>query len=919
MSNVFDGTSLPILSSAKIKDSQDSQMRRLRVLGSQEENLLVDSSLEGGRVDTQQLLALEQTVEAVDDDDIKQSSSSDSKPSDEGTSSSAIFKQLKLPNAESPWLNRIADPFEDTPATDKIKPLKETPIHSKFLYDDNDNSTTSMTPDTISKRVINTPGDIAHKVFDRLRRKQAEPELDIDTQSADVPSLAYDDTQDCLSNQNASLADVDASIAEGDTVADYEANLTNLSNVSQAALQIPGTAPEDDEGSALHSTFNNSTEDIRDNEENASPTPNNNKDDNNRMSSPVVSEDEDGTFSDSTKGNKSSGHLGSFQAEDSLQVVRARDQIHHLTKSSPPQRHSQRGLSIRTNSLPQANSASQKGDEFSMIETPSRQVPAIKAMGSSTVRKSQNPDMVLNITQEFSDIDDESKVNATVEGEDPTVLQQHEDDDDDEVIKRGRKGRKRAFVSVSSQEPKRLKDDQISSSELSALTTRSETNDEDITMELRNVPQSTLEQEPQLFLKESDIVSHKSVWSLYETFYYPGLIVGEDSYGTKVKFNDRVQYVSGVVPLDIRIGDTIQYDDNLYSVMALQRVSASDDVIRCMRGYDTVVVEQVRKKRMKNKNTYKNKKTPQEWRFAIQDIKMSVEEWSKMDRVGSEQELQRRRATRQHSILDQELSLTVPEQTTVKSELFDGCIFALTNLDDSLKAMLEKLILENGGSLAQDGFASLIEYSEEEQRLVARNDPFGSKTFAALITSRTNRYSKFLESLSLGWPVLSYEYLQHCAAQSTLLTNLRSYLLPSGKSKHLHDAMVSADISRFIRNWESGSTLEHQLQNNLILEGKLVLMTEMEPEISTFVFRALGARVRHVKLINDSDILDEYCDEEYVYLYAKSMARIPKSIKSFEAKRRSSQPTINVQHVDWEWLVQCIISGYPWESRVLSI
>jgi hypothetical protein len=936
-----------------IDTTRNSQkLQDIRVLGSNEDNRIVDSSLDDREVDTQRIVDIEPGAFVIHEKITIDPSNGSNSNEENGKSqdSSAPFKRLKLPNADSPWLNRIADPFEDTPVINKIRSLKETPIHSKVIY--------AETPDTISRRVIDTPGDAAHKIFERLRENQGQPELDVDTQP--LPSLGFD-TQESksttqgmriITNEDSSI--IDTAIDE-DTLADADnsANTTAIElvhDLSQAALQIPGTAPEEDRNLDLY--------------------------DHMYISSPVVSEDEGPSKNDSSEARRSFN----FNAEDSIQIKRDRDWTSRNPKSSPLQKTAEledsslwtkQPLNLKTNSFPGFHGSPSDAlfSQVHILETPSRLGTAGKSQRlrveslpslmrtqvdpdstgdislnvedveapQSPVSKENFPEIALNVTQELSDIDDDSSVNVTVEEEDPSILELPQDDEDNVVhrtkrTKRSKKRRRKTAVSSSVLGGMKTEScpDSLISSELPLLGSTvhndtGETHSERFvnpTHQLQLLPEEVLKVDKS-FLDETDMIFKSSVWYLYETFYYPGIVIGAEGSRLVVKFKDREQAVNGVSPLDIRLGDVVFHDDLEFIIIGLESVSKAKDTIRCMRGYDTLVVQPLKKKKKKKTET-------REWRLALQNVKMAEHEWLKVDRVGSEQEFLRRRTVLKPTVTfeDELIQHASRLPTFDKSKLFSGCIFALTDLDDRKKSELEQLIQRNGGKVSDDGFEHFMDIADDNHTLVPYKKRLIDYHFAALITTRTNRFPKFFECLALGWPVLSYEYIEHCIDQDKLLTNLWTYLLPSGISKHLHNVVKSTDISKFVEKWQNGESLESQLSNNRLLADQTVLMTEFEPRISEFLFHALGAETRHVKITTNAKLLSDCGDDEHVYLYAKSMTRVQKELKNWElhnskgkslTKNLLGKKEVEVEIIDWEWLVQCIISGYPWESVIIKL
>ncbi|CDR47016.1 CYFA0S27e00782g1_1 [Cyberlindnera fabianii] len=1029
----------------------------------------------------------------------------------ESQDSQQIFKQLKFPDSESPWLNHIHDPFEDTPVTRKINMIGETPLNTKVRNPFQD------TPETIFKKkkhtleaALNTPsGHAAHRVFDKIREQQAD-QSDLQVESQMIPSLEFDTQKTGGSptqmihepsglvnteEYDKSHITIPSDIGEV-TLADQPEN-TNVSfnttnndaelspESSQAALQIPGTAPEEDKDDESDMSL---LRDVTFNGE---------------VSSPVVSEDEDNTNKDSSSATR----RYEFNAEDSLHIKHNRDkterpavqmspddsavfrfpktipnivdsplshaytgapsgsfpdssrsQLHVVETPSRPA-HSKSDLLVRgavnrimsSPTIVQATPTKEMDDTVedenqidmdanttrdeadgvdieegkylendvtnederttlvieeepqtepveTLYEEPKQQVPksSSDAPPTSTDIKqddltTQQYDHAANVTQDLSDIDD---IDGKVVNDDvQTSLTNSQDEDGSRIIRR-RARRKRVNTSTPSQETtKRLKPSPIksqsrspqkkgnilpnSSEELEAenydnentehdshdeeeengMTDTNDTTDHD--ENTKNIdhydddddnnntdngasgshplqlPTEVL-REDKLVLSDDDIVSRTSVWHLYETYLYPGVVIGVEENLAVVKFNDRAQTATGLFPLDIRVGDSVTHDDTEYRVVGLECAMREhdDDVIRCMRGYDTVICHRIKKPTRK-----KTKNADQEFKFALADIKMAESVWLSNDRVGSVQEVSRRRSTQPSKptvTFEDALVQSFSRKPIIDtSSVFAGCLFALTGLNEKHKSELEELIRANGGVIADDGFQPYFEILSGKNGLRQLKRSLTRFRFAALITSKPCRFAKYFEALALGWPVLSYEFIQHSVEFGSIRENLYTYLLPSGVSTSLHGATKSADISKFITNWKNDFDLSLQLNNNRILANKCVMIVEDDPSISKFLFHALGSQTKSIKLTTNSKLISDCATVSKscsfpIYIYGRKMEQMHQWMKPFEAgnSRKGSVlkklinggiKEIELEIIDWDWLVECIVSGHPWKSSTMKI
>ena len=100
------------------------------------------------------------------------------------------------------------------------------------------------------------------------------------------------------------------------------------------------------------------------------------------------------------------------------------------------------------------------------------------------------------------------------------------------------------------------------------------------------------------YLSKKDIVFQSAVWYQYDMDfnYYPGLLLSDPDYdsdtslvkfytGVSVCKNDDLYY------LDIRIGDVVSFEAQKYVVVGLECRTKGDDVVRCIRGYDTLYLQ----------------------------------------------------------------------------------------------------------------------------------------------------------------------------------------------------------------------------------------------------------------------------------------------------------------------------------------
>lgn len=391
-------------------------------------------------------------------------------------------------------------------------------------------------------------------------------------------------------------------------------------------------------------------------------------------------------------------------------------------------------------------------------------------------------------------------------------------------------------------------------------------------------PETILRQDDE-FLSKKDIKFEDAVWCQYDLDYkyYPGRVslYDEDSESCRVNFdtgkfvtkNDDIYY------LDVRVGDSVSLNGKRYEIIALQCRSHDLDLIRCIRGYDTV--------HLKRKNTAGKlgKKTLIK---PLGAISIDLNEWTRRPKViledGSHtrakafKDLQRPIRGRKNVITvsprkgrkegyierpnrpiykeDSEgdndikdgityssISL-IPENQDQSHELnayenkkiFDKCLFVLTGLNEDSDKFCE-VINSQGGEVLDLGFSSLFESeslvtSDESGEAVyplnlswKKNSKFKDYKFACLITKQHLRSLKYLETLALGWPTLHWKFIRECLHRGRLSFDIiYQYLLPSGESYRLlfnaktrTGVIKSSNIFQFYSKLLDGCKLYGQL------------------------------------------------------------------------------------------------------------
>lgn len=119
--------------------------------------------------------------------------------------------------------------------------------------------------------------------------------------------------------------------------------------------------------------------------------------------------------------------------------------------------------------------------------------------------------------------------------------------------------------------------------------------------------------------------------------------------------------------------------------------------------------------------------------------------------------------------------------------------------------------------------------------------------FACVLSSRHVRTLKYLECLSLKWPILNIEFIKRCMEDKELLIKWRKkwmkYLLISGESTLLN-CSIGLDIFKYYDNWKEGITLKDQLLNNDIFKKKSTMIITDEEATKFFELYENGKNLK---------------------------------------------------------------------------
>lgn len=476
-------------------------------------------------------------------------------------------------------------------------------------------------------------------------------------------------------------------------------------------------------------------------------------------------------------------------------------------------------------------------------------------------------------------------------------------------------------------------------------------------------------------LTEENIQHKDSVWAIFNLKMYPGTIIDQGQEQMTVKFSDGLFDIknSDLFVLDIRVGDIIRIRSSTqkFIVVGLGN-SDSNSPIKCMRGYNLVYVKKLSTKATNSPDIC----------FPLAECFMELEDWVQHQQtfglIYNQQDILKQDVYKKNNISEMVLSVATTQLATpniLKQEhnglfsspnasnrtsprkllqhdntgkVFSRKLFCITSIEGERKDKIKRLIEGNGGVLVNEGLNELFEFSTSTtDNLVLKSHLLGEFTFGAIISNNHCRSAKYLQALALGWPILSDTFIVHCVRDRSKVDHWPSYLLPAGHSTKMN-SLRSLDVFQFRNNCESDRTLNEQACNNVHLLEKydvFVLTNKRNDhtlETCRFIFYSFGAksltycttyneileRIRALGKDSDRDIL-VYEDGDVVR--KKLVALQLKRVETSRTRTRSQQSKvaqqlyatsnnlISIGVIDWEYVVQCVISGYIWDNKTYEI
>ena len=489
----------------------------------------------------------------------------------------------------------------------------------------------------------------------------------------------------------------------------------------------------------------------------------------------------------------------------------------------------------------------------------------------------------------------------------------------------------------------------------SQMTTRRRKNfiveSQDENLGSNNSKQMLMRKEVLEILFESEILFRDSVWVSYNLKMYPGLLIEKGPEYLNIEFDEGTFSIknSDIYLLDIRIGDSVCLKNSpaKYKVTGLS-FAESQNPIKCIRGYNVVHLQRFNKVK-----EFSEISVPlcecymdiSDWVKHQQDFKLIFEEH---DLLKDRFESVLRKGTL--STISERNSRGIPFNSPTRSKslkrlpidtsgkVFSQKLFCITSIEGDRKEQIIELIKTNGGTVINEDFYLLFSYGDNDE--VQMNVDLTGLTFGAMISNSYCRSAKYLQALALGWPILSDSFIVDCTEGLTNFDEWPVYLLPAGQSTQLQ-SVKSLDVYKFRRNFENKVELKYQTDLNFnLLEKYDIIMLNSKKNSDTletckFVFysfgvRSLKYRTSYSEVLNDIKKLSKSLANILVFDESGTVLSKLQVQQSSTRKTRSQVVTnkekINakiqgrmVGVINWEWVVQCVISSHIWSPQIIHI
>lgn len=469
--------------------------------------------------------------------------------------------------------------------------------------------------------------------------------------------------------------------------------------------------------------------------------------------------------------------------------------------------------------------------------------------------------------------------------------------------------------------------------------------------------------DPEL-LTSKDISCNNAVWYYFsDCNYYPGKVVSqkenEPGFCT-VQFETRQNDVKieDIYYLDLRCGEKLHWKMNEYEVVALECRNPNDsDVIRCIRGYDTVHLKRILRNGKLSKDTIVD---------SIGSVYITTEEWAKRAKIKLDDEgnkfgplAELRRSARSRSARNSlspikkvsescnnsttEIYRDTFHDTTIlhqidsnRGTIFEKCLFVLSGLSDEDRKRTSYLIELQAGYVVNVGFEKLLVYDETSHRLKWQDSWLENYEFVCLVSGGFSRSPKYLEALALGFPVLHWRFIEQCLAKGQISVKIITQnLLPSGESNRFTSSVgkgviKSSNIFQFLTNFNNSLTLKDQLDISTVsMEhyAVIVLGNSYMDFFIDFIFKCFKvsyweyistSRTKNSNEKLDSSVLDDLLNfreanssKTKIIFINETSLQISKEWENAVSKSLDDKGVSDMIIEDKEWLVQTIINEEP--------
>lgn len=457
----------------------------------------------------------------------------------------------------------------------------------------------------------------------------------------------------------------------------------------------------------------------------------------------------------------------------------------------------------------------------------------------------------------------------------------------------------------------------------------------------------------------------EAVWVKWDGYHIVGSISSnyfEDiKADIEVEFSELNEYAfvprkKVTMPFDLKIGDLVKSRINRKLVFKVKGLYAkTDTLIKDSHGNDHAILRSIT---CPEKNL-------QDFEVSLDQLYMTNSLWNIFLKRRQSRVDKKMNFTKQNFTSSLDSGPTKLSKIKDESGVFSGCLFTFTdahitqdkggthaNREDEKIQHLRQAIIDNGGIVLNAGLHELFTLREG----LEWNSSFSNYKFGAVLSCKPSRTPKYLEALALGWPCLSWKYIEDCMQDPEVAFEWFNYLLPSGVSKRLGGIAASQKIYEFRNFWENGFTLKEQFASrrkifnhvrvpiylidnsslsNLMLTSKgrakkgvsstpaplkssggsifftLLLMMGCDPELldiladakSCYEAKSLkGAVVIHnCGGRNPSDSIAEKWHKEGKWMYTEDK----KLLRNFIDGKKN----IGVLQYSKEWVVQCIVNG----------